>query len=93
MARAPDGGLQTRELLPVNPKHYADAAVEGIRPRPARPVAARSGRGRADGPTVATTALQERKASQRTWPSPPASATPFRSDGRRAPNFLCARSS
>ncbi|RYG79607.1 MAG: hypothetical protein EON59_15890, partial [Alphaproteobacteria bacterium] len=31
VARAPDGVLQTRKLLSVNPEQYADAAVEGIR--------------------------------------------------------------
>ena len=64
VARSPDGGLQTRKLLSVNPERYADAAVEGIRrildaapgPLPA---------GLVDdvrmGTTVATNALLERK--------------------------------
>jgi len=64
VARAPDGALQTRKLLSVNPEHYADAAVEGIR----RILDVESGplpAGLVDevrmGTTVATNALLERK--------------------------------
>lgn len=64
IARAPDGMLQTRKLLSVNPEQYADAAVEGIR----RILGARSGPLMAGlvedvrmGTTVATNALLERK--------------------------------
>ena len=31
VARSPEGVLQTRKLLSVNPEQYADAAVEGVR--------------------------------------------------------------
>ena len=64
VARTPDGALQTRKLLSVNPEHYADAAVEGIRGI----LGVRSGplpAGLVDevrmGTTVATNALLERK--------------------------------
>lgn len=64
VARAPDGMLQTRKLLSVNPEHYADAAVEGIR----RSLGVQSGPlppGLVGdvrmGTTVATNALLERK--------------------------------
>src|SRR3989344_9499222 len=64
VARAPNGALQTRKLLSVNPEHYADAAVEGIR----RILDVESGPlppGLVDdvrmGTTVATNALLERK--------------------------------
>ncbi|WP_295168511.1 hydantoinase B/oxoprolinase family protein [uncultured Brevundimonas sp.] len=64
VARAPDGTLQTRKLLSVNPEHYADAAVEGIR----RSLGVQSGPlppGLVGdvrmGTTVATNALLERK--------------------------------
>ncbi|QCQ99512.1 hydantoinase B/oxoprolinase family protein [Brevundimonas sp. SGAir0440] len=64
VARAPDGNLQTRKLLSVNPEHYADAAVEGIR----RSLGVQSGPlppGLVGdvrmGTTVATNALLERK--------------------------------
>ncbi|WP_370458450.1 hydantoinase/oxoprolinase N-terminal domain-containing protein [Brevundimonas sp. 'scallop'] len=64
VARAPDGTLQTRKLLSVNPEHYADAAVEGIR----RSLGVQSGPLPAGlvgdvrmGTTVATNALLERK--------------------------------
>jgi 5-oxoprolinase (ATP-hydrolysing) len=64
VARAPDGGLQTRKLLSDNPEQYADAAVEGVRrilglrtgPLPAGLVAEVR-----MGTTVATNALLERK--------------------------------
>ena len=64
VARAPDGSLQTRKLLSVNPEQYADAAVEGVRrivgiatgPLPAGLVAEVR-----MGTTVATNALLERK--------------------------------
>ncbi|MFC5374133.1 hydantoinase B/oxoprolinase family protein [Brevundimonas faecalis] len=64
VARAPDGALQTRKLLSVNPEQYADAAVEGVR----RILGAAPGplaAGLVDevrmGTTVATNALLERK--------------------------------
>lgn len=64
VARAPEGMLQTRKLLSVNPEHYADAAVEGIR----RSLGVQSGPlppGLVGdvrmGTTVATNALLERK--------------------------------
>lgn len=64
VARAPDGTLQTRKLLSVNPEHYADAAVEGIR----RSLGVQSGPlppGLVGdvrmGTTVATNALLERR--------------------------------
>ncbi|KAK0359980.1 hypothetical protein LTR94_029130, partial [Friedmanniomyces endolithicus] len=31
VARSPSGALSTLKLLSVNPEHYADAAVEGVR--------------------------------------------------------------
>jgi 5-oxoprolinase (ATP-hydrolysing) len=64
VARAPDGSLQTRKLLSVNPEQYADAAVEGVR----RILDIRTGSLPAGlvvevrmGTTVATNALLERK--------------------------------
>jgi 5-oxoprolinase (ATP-hydrolysing) len=64
VACGPDGGLQTRKLLSVNPEQYADAAVEGIR----RILGVTSGPLPAGlvedvrmGTTVATNALLERK--------------------------------
>lgn len=64
VARTPDGNLQTRKLLSVNPEHYADAAVEGIR----RSLGVQSGPLPPGligdvrmGTTVATNALLERK--------------------------------
>ena len=64
VARAPDGALQTRKILSVNPEQYADAAVEGIR----RILGVASGplpSGLVEdvrmGTTVATNALLERK--------------------------------
>lgn len=64
VACAPDGALQTRKLLSVNPEQYADAAVEGIRrilgvgsaPLPSGLV-----EDVRMGTTVATNALLERK--------------------------------
>ncbi|MFA4940002.1 hydantoinase B/oxoprolinase family protein [Brevundimonas sp.] len=64
IARAPDGVLQTRKLLSVNPEQYADAAVEGIHrildaaPGPLAPGLVEDVR---MGTTVATNALLERK--------------------------------
>lgn len=64
VARAPDGALQTRKLLSVNPEQYRDAAVEGVR----RILKAGDGALSAGlvaeirmGTTVATNALLERK--------------------------------
>ncbi|WP_313005189.1 hydantoinase B/oxoprolinase family protein [Brevundimonas sp.] len=64
VARAPDGALQTRKLLSVNPEQYADAAVEGIR-RILKAAPGPLAAGLVDevrmGTTVATNALLERK--------------------------------
>jgi len=65
VGRAPDGALHTHKLLSVNPEHYADAAVQGIRdllglpsgvPIPSAQIGAVK-----MGTTVATNALLERK--------------------------------
>ena len=64
VARAPDGVLQTRKLLSVNPEQYADAAVEGIRRIlgvPNGPLPAGLVEDVRMGTTVATNALLERK--------------------------------
>ncbi|VXB60710.1 hydantoinase B/oxoprolinase family protein [Brevundimonas sp. G8] len=64
VARAPDGVLQTRKLLSVNPEQYADAAVEGIRrilDAPSGPLASGIVEDVRMGTTVATNALLERK--------------------------------
>ncbi len=64
VARAPDGGLQTRKLLSDNPEQYADAAVEGVRrilDAPAGPLPAGLVAEVRMGTTVATNALLERK--------------------------------
>ena len=65
VGRSPDGALHTHKLLSVNPEHYADAAVQGIRdllglpsgvPIPSAQIGAVK-----MGTTVATNALLERK--------------------------------
>ncbi len=65
VGRAPDGSLRTHKLLSVNPEHYDDAAVQGIRdllgladgdPIPSEKIGAVK-----MGTTVATNALLERK--------------------------------
>jgi 5-oxoprolinase (ATP-hydrolysing) len=65
VGRAPDGSLRTHKLLSVNPEHYDDAAVQGIRdllgltdgdPIPSAQIGAVK-----MGTTVATNALLERK--------------------------------
>jgi 5-oxoprolinase (ATP-hydrolysing) len=65
VGRAPDSALHTHKLLSVNPEHYADAAVQGIRdllglpsgvPIPSAQIGAVK-----MGTTVATNALLERK--------------------------------
>ncbi|WP_428153443.1 hydantoinase B/oxoprolinase family protein [Brevundimonas sp.] len=64
IARAPDGVLQTRKLLSVNPEQYADAAVEGIRrilDAGSGPLAPGLVEDVRMGTTVATNALLERK--------------------------------
>ncbi len=64
VARAPDGALQTRKLLSVNPEQYADAAVEGVRRilnAGAGPLLAGLVAEVRMGTTVATNALLERK--------------------------------
>lgn len=64
VARAPDGNLQTRKLLSVNPEQYADAVVEGIRRIlgvPNGPLPAGLVEDVRMGTTVATNALLERK--------------------------------
>lgn len=68
VGRAPDGALHTHKLLSVNPEHYADAAVQGIRdllglpsgvPIPSAQIGAVK-----MGTTVATNALLERKGAR-----------------------------
>ena len=66
VARRPDGELLSRKLLSENPRHYQDAAVEGIRRiRAEFPQFAQDGSGQIEsvkmGTTVATNALLERK--------------------------------
>ncbi|WP_319380916.1 hydantoinase B/oxoprolinase family protein [Thiomicrorhabdus sp.] len=65
VALAPDGKLQTRKLLSVNPEHYDDAAVAGIahflEVPPGNPIPVEKIGCVKMGTTVATNALLERK--------------------------------
>ncbi|MBT5570961.1 MAG: 5-oxoprolinase [Alphaproteobacteria bacterium] len=65
VGRAPDGALHTHKLLSVNPEHYADAAVQGIREllglAPGAPIPSAQIGAVKMGTTVATNALLERK--------------------------------
>jgi 5-oxoprolinase (ATP-hydrolysing) len=62
VARGPSGALETLKLLSVDPQHYADAAVEGIRRIiEAAPPDARCVASVRMGTTVATNALLERR--------------------------------
>jgi 5-oxoprolinase (ATP-hydrolysing) len=65
VGRAPDSSLHTHKLLSVNPEHYADAAVQGIREllglAPGVPIPPKKIGTVKMGTTVATNALLERK--------------------------------
>ncbi|HOB63148.1 MAG TPA: hydantoinase B/oxoprolinase family protein [Candidatus Competibacteraceae bacterium] len=65
VAQRPDGQLLTHKLLSVNPEHYPDAALQGIRDllgvAPDQPIPAERIAAVKMGTTVATNALLERK--------------------------------